>query len=390
MTTPTHRLAVTIAILGLLALPGCQRLARGGAAPAGSGSAPAAGKAALDKGEQAPVAVDGAPATLGEVTQPIEVSGTVVPDSEVRILPKLTGRLLWVVEEWARVQAGQEIARIETPELSWQTQQARAVVGTAKAGLNLAQANLQNAREMAGRVELQFKEGAANPQQRDQAVNAQRVATAQVEQARAQIAQAEAGVKVFETQQGNARITSPVSGVVTGRLVDIGGMANPTQPILVIANARRRLVKAAVSERDLRLVRTGMRAEVTSVAYPDRTFHGTLIETSPALDIPSRTVPAKIQLAAADVLKFGMSVTVRLQSDSRRGLVIPASAVQQDGAGHAVFLAKGGKAFRVPVEVGARMSGKVEIRSGLAAGDPVIQKGADFLKDGDPVKVAGK
>lgn len=398
-------LAVALASTALTAafpLSGCQRLMRGGQpqppGALGSGRAGSAmpGGVGTTRGAETrqggiePIAVSVVPASVREVSEAIELSGTVVPDAEVKILPRVTGRLLWVVEEWARVDRGQEIARIETPELAWQLEQARAAVGTARAGLDVARANLANARDMAGRVDLQFKEGAANEQQRDQAHNALRVASAQVEQARAQVAQAEAGVKVLETQVANARIAAPVSGIVTQRLIDVGGMASPAQPILVIASSGRRLVKAQVSERDLRLIHTGMKAVVSSVAYPESTFDGTLVEIGPALDPASRTVPAKIRLAQADALKFGMSVTVRLRSRGRRGLTVPSSAIQKDGRGHAVFVASGSYARRVEVEVGAHEGGRVEIRSGLKAGDPVIERGGDFLKDGDPIRVAGR
>jgi RND family efflux transporter MFP subunit len=353
-----------------------------------------AGKAKSAEGEKAgyagePVTVSVAAAGLKAVSFAIEMSGTVVPDGETRILPKVTGRLISVVDEWTTVRAGQELARVDTPELTWQLQQGRAAVATAKAGVDLAVANRANADDTFRRVKEQLAAGAANQQQYDQAFAAHRVARAQVEQARAQFSQAQAGAKVIETQAASARITAPVSGVVTQRLLDVGGMANPAQPLLVLAHAGRRLVKATVSERDLRFLAAGMRADVASVAFPGRSFAGRLSEISPALDVQSRTVAAKIRLEDGEALKFGMSVTVRLRPDARKGIVVPATAVQSEGAGNALYLAADGKAKRVPVEVGVRMGQDIEIRSGLRAGDPVIVRGGDFLRDGVPIRVGG-
>ncbi|MBM3268525.1 MAG: efflux RND transporter periplasmic adaptor subunit [Candidatus Sericytochromatia bacterium] len=334
-----------------------------------------------------PVAVSVVKAQPGPVQVPVEVSGLVVPDAEIRILPKVTGRLLWIVEEWATVKAGQEIARVDVPELGWQLEQARAAVQTAKAGLELARTNRANSQDTYRRVKEQFEAGAANAHQHEQAAAASKVAQAQVEQAQAQVAQAQAGVNLLQSQLGNARLTAPVAGIVTQRLVDVGGMASPAQPLLVLANARRRLVRAGVAERDLAELARGMRARISSVAYPGRVYGGTLIETSPAIDLQTRTVSAKILLGPdAGDLKFGMSVSVRLLPAARQGLVVPASAVQAEGEQYVLFLAEGGKARRVPISVGARMGDKVEIRSGLQAGAPVIHRGAEFLKDGDPIK----
>jgi RND family efflux transporter MFP subunit len=195
-------------------------------------------------------------------------------------------------------------------------------------------------------------------------------------------------VKVLETQAANARIAAPVSGVVTSRLIDVGGMASPAQPILVIANARRRLVRIAVSERDLRHLQTGMAAAVTSVAYPGRVFSGRLIETAPALDPQSHDVPAKIQLPAGSPLKFGMSVTVRLLAPARRALLVPLGAVRRDSGSQVVYLAEGGRVRRVEVQSGSRTATAIEILAGLRSGDPVVDRGSDLVRDGDTVRTA--
>jgi RND family efflux transporter MFP subunit len=336
------------------------------------------------------VAVSVVPAALGPVAPVIEVQGTVVPDAEVRILPKLTGRLLWAAEEWSVVKAGQDIARIETPELTWQLEQARSGVATARTGLGVARANLQNGRDVLHRVELQFREGAANLAQLDQARNAERIAQAQVEQAQSQIAQAQAGVKVIEAQLQNARIRAPVGGVITQRPLDVGGMASPAQILLVIAHTSRRLVRAAVSERDLRHLISGIRAAVTSVAYPGRVFPGRLVEVGPALDPQTRTVPAKIQLTSGELLKFGMSVEVRLQAPARQALLVPVGSVRRDGGIEIVYEAAVGRARRTVVRTGTRTSVRIEIVSGLRPGTRVIDRGSDLVAGGDRVQVSGE
>lgn len=359
-----------VALLAVGVSPGCQLLE---------------GKPDPNKGRgQDPVTVTVVSARLDRVARQLDLVGVVAPESEIQVVPKVGGRLIWIVAEWARVAAGQEIARVETPELAWQVRQARAAVETAKAGAALARANKTNAVDNLARSVRLFDQGAASKQQRDQSASAEAIATAQVDQARSGIAQAEAGLEVLEAQLRGARLVAPANGVVTRRMAAIGSLVGPMAPIMALA-AGSKQVRIPIAERDLGFVVAGMPAEVGAAAFSDKVFRGTLQGTSPSLDPQTRAVTGKVVLVAADALKFGMSVRVRLQGAPHQALLVPVSALQAEGAKQMVYLVDKGKARKIAVEIGARLGDRIEVRGDLAPGSQVVSTGADFLADGDPI-----
>ncbi len=144
-----------------------------------------------------------------------------------------------------------------------------------------------------------------------------------------------------------------------------------------------------VYEIDLSRVRVGEKARVTVVAYPGRSFEGTVDWLSGALDPVTRTAKVRCTFDNADkLLRPMMYSTMQIAVDQRKAVAIPAAALMRMGEYKVVFVqvgdadAKDGKVRyeRVPVDIDERSStGWLEVKHGLEAGQKLVIKGADVL-----------
>lgn len=352
------RIAWGLAPLLVIGLVGCQK---GGPKPEDADKA---------KGQAISVAV--ASAEEGTVSRALVVEGNIAARSEVKILPKLSGRVLSVlVEEGSAVKAGQKLAQIESPEMEWQLQQQ-------KASLLTAQANLENAKSNLDRMRTLVDQGAVSQQQYEGALTQLKVAEAQAKQIKASI-------RLLETQQANATVTSPIEGIVIDRAAEVGLMAMPSSPLFTIAEAGPLELQVNVPEQELSHLKVGAPVQVESAAFPGAVFAGKIREVSPSVDPQTRQIKAKIDLGKQSELKVGMFVRGSIETQKRQGLVVPTTAIQTDGAKAFVYVDENGKAKRVDVQTGLREAARVEVLSGLGAGAPVVVEGGAFLKDGSAI-----
>jgi membrane fusion protein, copper/silver efflux system len=141
----------------------------------------------------------------------------------------------------------------------------------------------------------------------------------------------------------------------------------------------------SVPEQDLALVRVGQRATASTVAYPGRSFSGTVTFISPVLQPETRTAQVRIELANHEgLLKPAMFGSVDLPTARAAvALAVPESAILDTGTRQLVLVDRGGGAFESrEIRVGARGDGYAEVLAGLAEGEPVVVNG-NFLIDAE-------
>lgn len=183
---------------------------------------------------------------------------------------------------------------------------------------------------------------------------------------------------------------SPVSGIVMEKTIVRGMRAMPGDVLYKIVDPSVVWVEASVYEPDLGAVAIGQHGTIRLDAFPDETFDGRITYVAPGLDAESRTAVVRFELVnRRQRLKAGMFASVDLTVPLGRGLVVPADAVLDSGNRQLVFLAKGNGYFE-PREVvaGHRLEGRVEIRSGLAAGDEVAEGAAFFIDSESQLRAA--
>jgi len=219
-----------------------------------------------------------------------------------------------------------------------------------------------------------------------QAVVAQ--ADAAVVQARAAVVQARAALAAAEARLADLVVRAPAAGSVIVRSVEEGDTVQPGRTLLVLSRPGRTEIIAPIDEKNLALLAVGQKAVVSADAYPERTFAAGLATLVPAVVAASGTVTAKFAVPdPPDYLLPEMTVSVEIEVARKAGaLTLPLDAVRDLAAAPWVLAIRDGRAQRVPVGIGVRGAARVEILSGLAAGDQVIPAAEGRIAAGDKVR----
>lgn len=178
-------------------------------------------------------------------------------------------------------------------------------------------------------------------------------------------------------------IKSPASGTLMERKATAGTVVSAGDPVFTIADLTSLWFIAAVNEADMSRVQPGQRVDVTVRAFADRKFAGKVLRLGERLDPQTRTLQVRVLLPnAGGLLKPDMFATAEFEtSETRRVVQVPESAVQSVNGKQMVFVSTGVSSFSARnVTIGARNAGRVQVLSGLQAGDSVVVNGAYLLK----------
>jgi RND family efflux transporter MFP subunit len=327
-------------------------------------------------------------ATVGTVESALEISGTLAPRSRVAVKPKLPGTLeRLLVDIGDRVSIGQTIATIDRREIDAQVDAAVAAVAVAKAALDTAEANLASAVLEHDRAKNLFEKGALPRQRLDAAETAHRAGVAQRDLATANLAQANASLRRAREVQRDTTITSPVTGFVVERNYDSGAIPGD-QPIVVVADLREMKLEAGVSELEAGRLRPGMKAVVLVQAKPGQQFAGQLAAIAPEVDQRNRHFKIDVRVPnTTSALLSGMYATARIiEATTANAIVVPKEAVTTRDGRRGVQKVEGDTVSFVPVTEGLSDGARVQIVSGLAAGDTVFADGRRSLAAGTKVR----
>ncbi|HEX8268161.1 MAG TPA: efflux RND transporter periplasmic adaptor subunit [Pyrinomonadaceae bacterium] len=185
---------------------------------------------------------------------------------------------------------------------------------------------------------------------------------------------------------GEIAVPAPVSGTVTSRAVNLGEVVEANKELARITNLSSVWVVAQVFEQDLARLRTGSGASVTSDAFPDRVFRGTVTYIDPRLDEATRTAQVRVELENPNnLLKIGMYVRVAFGAlgDAERTMpAVPTAAVQNVNNRQIVFVATvQPNVFELrPVRLGAETNGQYPVLEGLNVGERVATGGSFMLR----------
>lgn len=243
-----------------------------------------------------------------------------------------------------------------------------------------ARVQLDNLREDLRRLDTLVAVGAATRQQLDQLKTQYEVARSNV-----------------ENLEENTRIRANIPGIITGRYFSDGEIftMSPTTPegrIAIVALQQIQPVKLSmgVSEGHFPEVQIGQEALLTADIYPGREFRGRLHKLYPTIDRTSGTFRVDILIENNDLaLRPGMFGRVSLRVGETEGLLVPALAVlKQAGSDERfVFVVENSIAHRRAVRLGRTFDDRVEIISGLEAGEELVTKGQHNLMDQSEVEV---
>ncbi|WP_137896836.1 efflux RND transporter periplasmic adaptor subunit [Ramlibacter sp. 2FC] len=355
------------------------------------------------------------------LVQSVVATGRLNAPARIEIGAEVTATVTEVrVREGDRVRAGQPLLRLQDGEARAALAQARAALVEARGraaqqaqvaapvssqAVVQAEAAYLAAQREHGRTRELVAQGFFPQQKLDEAQRALDTARSALEAARVQaqanqasgvepalaasrVAQAEAALAVAEARLARLQITSPVDAVVLARQVEPGSMAQPGRVLLALAEQGGTRIDAAVDEKHLGLLRPGLAARAVADAYPGQPFDAQLNYIAPAVDPARGTVEVRLAVPRPPAfLRPDMTVSVELLAGEKKdALVLPSVAVRDPDRGAPWVLAlRDGRAQRVPVRLGLRGVGSVEIVEGLKQGDEVIPQTEKALP-GDRVR----
>ena len=311
----------------------------------------------------------------------LEQTGDIRPRIEVDVYPKVGGKIIegLLVEKGDFVKRGAFIAVLEKDTIT-------ARVAQAKAAVDMAEANLDVLEKDYARIEYLYKEKAVAKQQLDH-INAQ------LKAAKAQLRQAHEALKQLEILYKEHKICAPIDGFVSARYIDQGAMSDTKNPIIRISSQEQLKIVTSVTEKDFPHVKKGMKVEIMVDAFPGRVFNETVSIINPTLDPATRTGEIEIHITNKDLtLRSGMFAHIRLYLGERKGMVILSDAlIKLPGTGnYYVYVVENAYAVQKNIKTGISQGEYTEVVSGLKAGEQVVVKGQNRLRDGVAVVVEGQ
>lgn len=348
----------------------------------------ACGGAPEDKKEE-PLRVTVVRAAPADMAQTLRLSGTLSAREDIAVSTPLQGLKIVAVYADAgdTVKRGQVLAQLEDVNADSQLRQTEAQLARAKAQLRSQQAAAAEAAATLKRYRPLAEADALSRQELDQQKSAAATAAANVEAAKADIAQLQAQLKDSRNQRGKTQIVAPADGVIAKRNAEAGALTGPDALFHIIKDGTVELAADAGAD-ELPLLQNGAQAQV-SVRGRDEAVGGTVRLVSPEIDSSTRLGKVRITLAHSDGLYTGTygEANIRLPS-YRAAAALPETAVSFDSEGKASVLAVdgNGRVSRVAVTAGRKQGGMVEIVSGLENGRAVVRRASAFVNEGDTVK----
>ena len=324
------------------------------------------------------------------VTQPQPANGAAVlalpgrleAYSRAPIYARVPGYLKsWQVDIGASVQAGQLLAEIEAPDLDQQLSQALADLLTARANAALASTTAKRWQDL-------VKSDAVSLQDVDMKNGDLAAKTAIVKATKA-------NVDRLEVMEGFKRITAPFDGIVTARATDVGALINAGSgkglELFVISDTHKLRLYVSVPQNYAAQITAGTQAQMTVPERPGQTFTATVETTSQSVDPSSGSTLVELAVDnASGELVPGAFANVRFDLPlTSASLSVPASALIFDSRGARVAtLGADNRVVLEPVTIARDLGTVIEISSGLAATDRVIDSPPDGIGKGDQVRIA--
>jgi len=302
---------------------------------------------------------------------------------ESPIFARTNGYLLrWYKDIGSKIQKGELLAAIDTPEIDQELSQARASREQVRSALELARISAERWTNLR-------KTDSVSQQEADQQASG-------YQQAQANLAAADANVRRLEQLESFKNVYAPFSGVLTRRNVDPGVLINSGagltgKELFDIARVDPLRVYISVPQAYAPNMKVGMKANVTLQEFPGQKFMGTVARTADAIDPATRTLNTEVDVPNKDgkLLPGSFGEVHFATGTSIPRITIPVNAMLFRAEGPRVAVVdKDGKVHMHPISIGRDFGATLEILGGLDVSDRIIINPADSLEEGQQVHVA--
>jgi RND family efflux transporter MFP subunit len=354
------------------------------------------------------------PVKRDSVRRSVDVVGTLTAVDQVTISSEAEGTVRGILADLGdRVRAGQVLVRIdnERQQYAYQQQQASLARTLAQYGatdpqhlpepentpdVRRAAAELAQAKSAFDRAKELLRRELISQQAFDDAQAELQTKQAGIEVAlqnarnlSASIRASEAATKLSDRQLRDTEIRAPFDGYVERRLVNLGELVKTQMPVMTIVRLDPLKVTAEIPERMAPWIDSGRPVELQVDAYPNRTFTGKVSRISPAVNIGTRAFPFEALVPNSDgALKPGTFARVHVESAKvEEVLTLPFAALQYRYGVNRVFVVSGNRLEMRELKVGERLGDRIEVASGVKAGEQVTVTDVETLNGGELVAV---
>lgn len=379
--------------------------------------ATACGRAAADTPASAAAAASVNVAVVEAVEQPIKrfirVSGTLTAQEDAEVAAEVAGRVIATpVERGSRVGAGDSLVKLATAEGEAQAIEAQANAAQIEARLGIAngapfavesvpevasaRASVQLARNDFERAKTLHSQQLLSQSEFDQSSAKTEAAERQYDMAKNTAAQqyqsllaARARVTLAQKALADTNVRAPFTGLVGERLVSVGDYVTKGTKIATVMRVDPLRVELTVPEQFVSVVASGRTVTFEVDAYPGETFVGQVRYVSPSVAAATRALTLEAIVPNPESrLKPGFFATAQIeQANMLPGLLVPSTAVRTISGTARVFVLNGDRVEERVVMVGQVVGDRVEVTSGLKAGERVVAKDVDRVTDGVRVVV---
>ncbi len=361
-------------------------------------------------------------ATQAELVQTVVASGRVVSPQRVTVALQGSGRVLRVaVAEGQSVERGQLLIELDNSDARASLAQATAAVAQAQArmrqvrelsqpvaaqALAQAQATALQANQVLARNRDLVAQGFISQAALDDAQRAADVASSQVASARAQaqsntqngsdaalaqaaLAQAVAGQQLASAKLAQGQVLAPSSGVLISRDVEVGDIVQAGKALMVLATAGQTQVLVQIDEKNLSKIALGQKAIGSADAFASQRFDAVVAYINPGVDAARGSVEVKLAVTQAPAyLRQDMTVSIDIETARRTAAVVLPTRTLEDAASEQpwVLVVRGQRAVKQFVTLGLRGDSRVEVLSGVAAGEGVVPVSKTGVKAGQRVR----
>ena len=319
-------------------------------------------------------------------TPTLHLTGTVAAKEDVAVGTALSGLKILEVnaDVGQRVEKGQVLARLDSVNVQAALRQSEMALAKARSNLNARQAEWREAQATFNRYRPLANEGAVTPQELDQQRLRLESAQANVQAARAEIAQLQSQLTDSRHQRAKAEITAPVSGIISQRAAEAGALTGSDALFHIIQDGEMELAANATAD-ELAVLKTGMPAKVR-VRGQHEPLSGSIRLISPQMDSGTRLGTVRIALEKQPALQNGAYGEAEVQlptQESSAALPVQAVSFADDGQAFVMLVGADNRVKRQAVNIGRQNAEWVEILSGAQAGARVVKNAAAFVSDGD-------
>ena len=348
------------------------------------------------------------------VKRTVELVGTLAAVDQVTISSEADGKVSRILADLGdRVTAGQTLIQVDHEKQQYSLEQQKATLARALAqygaadpqhlpdvektpDVQKANADLIQAKQSFDRTTELFKRSLVPKQLLDDAATALQSKQASYDLSlqtaknlRASIQGSEASMKLADRQLRDTEIRSPFDGIVEKRLVNLGELVKTQMPVMAVVRVDPLKVIAEIPEKMAPWIKDGQAVELHVDAYPDQTFIGKVSRISPAVNTATRAFPFEALVPNKDArLKPGTFARVHIESSKIDNvLTLPYATMQYRYGVNRVFVVEGDTLAVRELKVGDRLGERIEILSGVKAGEQVAATDVDNLTDGAKVSI---